>query len=88
MKYIGYLLYDEESPEDIEWCFIVTVKDEKDLWHRLKDGTWQIPNESVVDFEDFIGEYDSDVFYAEDKDLHNNFNDACKDILKELFSVN
>lgn len=83
-KYIGYLLYDEENKQVIEWCFVIKVK-KTDKWGKLKDGTITIPYSDVIEFDDFIGEYDADTFYASDKDLHNTFNGACKDILREFW---
>jgi hypothetical protein len=84
-KFIGYFLPDEEDKNYITWCFIIEV--DISHAHKMKDGTLQIPYEDKINEWWFIEEYnfDADVYYAEEKDLHDSFNEACKDILRELF---
>lgn len=85
MYYISYVIYEEENPTKIEWCFVIQVN--SDAKQVLMDGgkTIEFGIDDITKLWDFIGRYDSDVFYASPDNLHDTFNDACKDILKELF---
>jgi len=81
-KFASFFLPDEENKNEIQFIFV--VKFNTDGLEKDKYDIYNIPIEDIIMWKDFVGEYDSDIIYAND-DSFNTLEEAYADIIKELF---
>ena len=83
IKYLHYVLEDQENPEIIQFIFILQV-DLENVTPYNENGHYEISWTNVVNMWDYLEEYNTDYFWFGEDDLLDSFEEAQKKIIEDV----